>query len=1165
MSNTFAQVNNAAHQGAFGNNPIPEPSLKQLAAGNYKKGSFSLHGLNIAIENPAFTYRRGQDKNGQTWSCLMQAAYGYIKGTTGADGDAVDCFVGHVPEETTAYIINQKGQGGFFDEHKVMLGFLSQQQAVDTYQHCFERGWTGLMSVVPCTIEQLKWWLANGDKSRPVKPSNLPYAGLERMDSVVWGGTDGSNLYSHNGLVHNLMYQIRQSDTLGHALEPMRYRDMIEELGNDGFVYENYDALIVEYNKLERKSKQLLMVMQGASDTVKPVGVTVSKPLTKNGVANVIAWFEMDDGQAVGVFFHNPDKNPKKLDAQDEMISYKWVLNKKDITIAVAPENGKDIVIRTVAKRIMQLVEKNHDRFMKANSDKAELNQKEQELGTLVIQKQTQLDALNEDIKALEAQKAEKEARTSGEQLLNTGYDGIKAELKGMAWVDDPIVQGGLVKSFIGAQESGDANPDGILSISINRNGVNIAAKVGADTIIPNSVELIPQYGIDAQSTQNYKKVADKINNAVEAYVAKQREAVNTVAVSPVVEPESVAEPNQTVGDYLKDNYQGDIDFLLERVAIYKSASQKSTKKELKDLMIGDLSYKHSMLKDDIKKDAWMMQLIDLAVNDKLKSLAKVERPLNWLTNLANARAVAKSLSIETKGKKLERLVKDIGIYDENEVKKELLAEFKALASRLVLPKGYVFDLSDAEKSIGDITRWVSPVIKQKGAFDFNKIRIELRAATRLNEYQGDVGISDNVFFYTDDKKTKAELDKLNYQRYGDMGASNPTTPKAIVEKMEQFLTKAVFPQIEYLKVLNSTNVDVSKLSEIGIAEITDIGDENLYFEKDGKYYVSKVGNPQLYALGEWDFAKYPDGKPTANVEQVSEPNLSTSDIRRSLIKSFSELARKAGADNVIAGSAQGYATAYFFDASTKKTSVVELDVSANVLPPSGEVWAFEKHSKIEVSDGKNNVIATFSPSEENILKAFDVANEYISKQDSQPKSEPPTENLNFGISFLQDALLKDKNKNKVFAFYLGDSDFVTLEQRGKWELKVKGTKSHTTSVTKPFGQSVTANDDAKVFNSKDEAERWALDNGYIVLQAERSGDTIKIHTLQPESEQPMTNHDRDYLQSIIDGKADLSNADEIEAKLTDISERLDADLEPLFEQAAEAFAQYAIAQAATV
>ena len=102
----------------------------------------------------------------------------------------------------------------------------------------------------------------------------------------------------HDGQVHKLLYQIRQCDDTHQALEPLAYHDMIAELGNQGFMYENYDALIVEYNKLEKKAKQLLMVMQGAADTVKPVGVTVSKPLTKGGVANVVAWFEMDDGHA---------------------------------------------------------------------------------------------------------------------------------------------------------------------------------------------------------------------------------------------------------------------------------------------------------------------------------------------------------------------------------------------------------------------------------------------------------------------------------------------------------------------------------------------------------------------------------------------------------------------------------------------------------------------------------------------------------------------------------------------------------------------------------------------------------------------------------------------------------------------------------------------------
>jgi len=887
-----------------------------------KNDTLYIKGFNIVVENRAFTYRQVAQNVGQK-VCLMPAHYGYLQ-----NNPKVGVFVGAFPENDTVYLINQKAQGGYFDKHIAMFGFLSEQQAVDTYQKCFEYGYIGLMSVVPCTIEQLKWWLANGDKSRPVTKERLPYAGLERLDSVLWGGEDKADLASHSGQVSKLLYQIRQSDSFNHALEPLSYHDLTQELGNQGFVYENYDALVIEYNKLERKAKQMLMAMQGAADIVKPVGVAVSKPLTKGGVANVVAWFEMEDGQAVGVFFHNPDKTPKKIDPTDEMISYKWVLNKKDITIVVAPENGKDLVIRTVAKRIMKLVDANHDRFLKANSDKAELNLKEQNLNAQVIEKQAELDALNKEIELLEAQKAEKEANKlkvpTGEELRQQGYNGVISELKKLGWTDDSVT-GGLSKSFIGANEKGTINPNGILNVIVTAKDANMMATVGGDTIVSGSVVIIPQYGVTAQTEESYKKEANTINNAVEAYVAKQREEIQSSAL--------------------------------------KTTGKLSTPQEL-------------------------VQAADVAPIEENLTPSQ-ERPADYRTNLANARAVAKSLGIETKGKKLNTLLKEIDVFDEKEVKKELLAEFKDLASRLVLPKGYVFDLTDAEKSIDNagylsLSAW----IKKQGKIDTNSIRIELRT---IPDSSQDV-IFNSVHFYTDDKKTKTKLDKLNYPRYDDIGTSKPTTPKTIVEKMEQFLINAVFPEIEYLKVENSTNVDVSRLSEIGIAEITGIGNENLYFEKDGKYYISKVGNPQLYALGEWDFAKYPDGvvsQATEPKQPESEPQLSSSDTRRSLIKSFSELARKAGADNVIAGSAQGYATAYFFDASTKKTSVVELDVSANVLPPSGEVWAFEKHSKIEVSDGKNNVIATFSPSEENILKAFDVANEYISKQDSQPESEP--------------------------------------------------------------------------------------------------------------------------------------------------------------------------------
>jgi hypothetical protein len=222
-------------------------------------------------------------------------------------------------------------------------------------------------------------------------------------------------------------------------------------------------------------------------------------------------------------------------------------------------------------------------------------------------------------------------------------------------------------------------------------------------------------------------------------------------------------------------------------------------------------------------------------------------------------------------------------------------------------------------------------------------------------------------------------------------------------------------------------------------------------------------------------------------------------------------------------------------------------------------------------------MLATFNPTEMNLLKALDVANKYISDV-AQPVSELSTPNENFGVSFLQDAMLRDAKKQKVFAFYLGESDFIAPEQRGKWKLSVKGTKSHTTDVTKPFGQKVTANDDTKVFESKDAAEQWALDNGYIVLQVEQvvknsmlavQINERKSNVTQPEqpvSAPPTPNPDRDYLQSIIDGEDTGLAPKEITAKMRTIiiaaREAKDTETMALGDLAAKAYAAQTKAKA---
>ena len=121
-------IDQAAHAAATSiQNDLPEPSQAQIEAGNYKKGHIKVHGLDIAVENPRGSERRGTDQDGKEWAHTMSDHYGYIKRTTGADQEQIDTYVGKNPESEKVYIVDQIDQrNGSFDEHKVMMGFDTQ-------------------------------------------------------------------------------------------------------------------------------------------------------------------------------------------------------------------------------------------------------------------------------------------------------------------------------------------------------------------------------------------------------------------------------------------------------------------------------------------------------------------------------------------------------------------------------------------------------------------------------------------------------------------------------------------------------------------------------------------------------------------------------------------------------------------------------------------------------------------------------------------------------------------------------------------------------------------------------------------------------------------------------------------------------------------------------
>lgn len=100
------------------------------------QSSMEFQGLSIAVENPEGSTRFWQDENsGESGSTTMKYPYGYVKGTLGMDGDAVDVFVGPDASSEKVYIVTQMKKPGFdeVDEQKVMLGFTSASEARKAY------------------------------------------------------------------------------------------------------------------------------------------------------------------------------------------------------------------------------------------------------------------------------------------------------------------------------------------------------------------------------------------------------------------------------------------------------------------------------------------------------------------------------------------------------------------------------------------------------------------------------------------------------------------------------------------------------------------------------------------------------------------------------------------------------------------------------------------------------------------------------------------------------------------------------------------------------------------------------------------------------------------------------------------------------------------------
>jgi N12 class adenine-specific DNA methylase len=149
----------------------PNPTPAQAEAENYKTAKIDWQGFRLSVENAKGSERKGTAPDGTEWKVTMPADYGRILRTKGADGDHVDFYMGPNTASESVWVVDQiDPDTGKFDEHKVMFGFDSPNDARATYEAGFSDGSGAkrMGGIRKMDLPEFKAWLDSGKTDKPV-------------------------------------------------------------------------------------------------------------------------------------------------------------------------------------------------------------------------------------------------------------------------------------------------------------------------------------------------------------------------------------------------------------------------------------------------------------------------------------------------------------------------------------------------------------------------------------------------------------------------------------------------------------------------------------------------------------------------------------------------------------------------------------------------------------------------------------------------------------------------------------------------------------------------------------------------------------------------------------------------------------------------------------
>lgn len=272
------------------------PTEAQKEAGNYKMGHLNLDGYRITIENPKGSVRRGTDSKGNAWENTLNNDYGYIRGTEGVDGDHIDVYLSDNPSEGNVFVIDQVNpETREFDEHKVMYGFNSAEEAREAYLANFSEGWNGLGTITEVSKDEFKKWIQSSH--RKTKPFS-EYKSVNAISSQSEGGKaeernelTAEEKMAINGLFpgafaedEDVRFSIRRTDETAEEFTQRAIDD-----------YRSRYAEIVPMHLVEASSRKSVAAAFGVEEDELPEDI----------YQNVLRRYELGD---VGFYFPGEDK-----------------------------------------------------------------------------------------------------------------------------------------------------------------------------------------------------------------------------------------------------------------------------------------------------------------------------------------------------------------------------------------------------------------------------------------------------------------------------------------------------------------------------------------------------------------------------------------------------------------------------------------------------------------------------------------------------------------------------------------------------------------------------------------------------------------------------------------------------------------------------------------